>query len=54
MLFSLELPQGFQQSIFKNQIGWVSEGTGSDPEQWNDWLMMRKQGGVTGVNFISP
>ena len=27
MLFSLELPQGFKQSIFKNQIGWVLVGS---------------------------
>lgn len=27
MLFSLELPQGFQQSIFKSQIGWLWGGS---------------------------
>ena len=49
-----ELPEGFWQSIFKSQVrgGW-SQGTRKDCTQFSDWLI-RKWGGVTEVNIISP
>ena len=52
-LKSLELLEGFQQSISKSQVGGACRRVG-DRAQFSDWLMMREPGGVTGVNFISP
>ena len=57
VLKSLLLSEGFRQSIFKGQVqggGRGLQGTRSDRAQYSDWLMMKEQGGVTGVNFISP
>jgi len=44
--------EGFWQSVLKGEAGGESQGTGSDPAQFSDWLM-REQDNVTGVNFIS-
>ena len=50
-----KLPKGFQQSICKGQVnGEWSQGVGSACVQFSDWLMVRKQNGVTGVNIINP
>ena len=47
MLFSLELPQGFQQSIFKSQIGWVWGAVrGYRIRSWTmDWLADDEEAG---------
>ena len=58
---SQKLPESFQQSMFISQVKDRAWGVGGgccricdQLVHFSDWLMLREQGGVTGVDFISP
>lgn len=55
MLKGLEFSTGFQEAIFKAR--WERgelQGEWSTCTQFFDWLKVRQQGIVTGVNIINP
>ena len=52
------LPKGFGKVFLKDRWRGEASEVSSVPDQcfaqFSDWLMVRKQGGITGVNIISP
>ena len=49
-LKALNSPEGFSEARWGRRV----QGKPSVCAQISDWLMVKEQGGVTGVNIISP